>query len=43
MALGTALEQANMRTWDYREISRDAVELFDPKLYYDRLMKIYES
>ena len=43
MALGTALEQANMRTWDYLEISRDAVELFDPKLYYDRLTKIYES
>lgn len=43
MALATALEQANMRTWDYREISRDAVELFDPELHYKRLMKIYEE
>ena len=43
MALGTAIEQANMRSWDYAEISRDAVELFDPKLHYDRLMKIYQE
>ena len=41
MALATALEQAYMRTWDYQEISRDAVELFDPELHYARLMKIY--
>lgn len=40
-ALGTALEQANMRTWNYQEISRDAVELFDPELHYNRLMNIY--
>ena len=43
MALGTALEQANMRTWDYQEIARDAAELFDPELYYNRLMKTYQE
>ena len=41
-ALGTAIEQAHMRSWDYEEIAHDAIEQFNPETHYERLMKIYQ-
>ncbi|MBR6431796.1 MAG: glycosyltransferase, partial [Muribaculaceae bacterium] len=41
-ALGTAIEQAHMRSWDYEEISHDAIEQFNPETHYNGLMKIYQ-
>lgn len=42
-ALGTALEQACIRSWNNVEIARDAAEQFAPAIHYDRLMKIYQA
>lgn len=41
-ALGTAIEQAHMRSWNYEEIAHDAIEQFNPETHYERLMKIYQ-